>query len=609
MTTVDSRAKENILEVNKKSIIIEKSTTIKKNTMIPEIIAFIAFLALSIVMFVFHEPWYDEIQAWMVASDASIGEMIWHLPHFEGHPPFWTLILAIFAKTGVSMEIGLRIPTLLFSGAAAFLVIFKSPFHKWIRCLIPFSYFLFYQYTVICRPYSLMFLGFVLAALFYKERNKKPIRYLIALYLLCMSSAYGIMFAGVLCLIWTVEIIRELKGKDFVKKAIKDKRTCSLLVMLIAAVALLMIIWPADNAFAQVRVVEFSAIRCLIYTFLVLPADALLSDVALMGRLQQYDSIIQADYATILCILITLVLYVVMITAAHIFRKKAILIFPYMAFAGYAALGYFYNHHIGIVPLFLLFVLWCAIADKPEELKLPGFIEKLEKSTPGIAKKAGYFFVILALGMSLFWTISAVKNDIKYAAWYAKDLAAVLEEYDLTDYSIVTQWTYAEIEDKEAEVVTSDGPITEGEGGFYISTEVAQLDAADYYQYVKMCNFVDILAYSDVKENYIYNFNGGDANNRYVNHDMLSQEESLTYLEELGEQGYPDVIIGNPEILGMMGLDSSAERYIPVYAFVCYRINKYNAVYAREFVYVREEIFMTREDWPIYEQLRNGFTE
>ncbi len=574
---------------------------------LPECIAFGVFVILSVIMYVYHEPWYDEIQAWMVASDARLGEMIFDLPHFEGHPPFWTLVLALFAKSGVPMEIGLRIPTLLFSALAAFLVIFKAPFQKWIRCLIPFSYYTFYQYTVICRPYSLMFLGFVMAALFYKERNKKPIRYLASLFLLCMSSAYGIMFAGVLCLIWTVEIIKELCGKNFVPKALKDKRTWSLVCMLVLAILLLMIIWPADNAFAQVRVVDFSKLRCLIYTFLVLPADALLSDVALMGRLQQYDTIIQADYATILCIVISLVLYAVMITAAHIFRKKTMLILPYVAFAGYAALGYFYNHHIGIVPLFLLFVFWCAIDDKPDELKLPDYVKKLEKSMPGFARKTGYFFVILAVGMSLFWSFSAIKNDIKYPVWYAKDLAVVMEEYGLNDYTVVNQWTYEEIAGADGGEDTEDDVITETEGGYTISTEIEQLDAADYHQYVKMCNFVDILAYSDEKENYIYNFNGGDANNRYVNHDMISQEESMIYLEELGEKGYPDVIIGDPEILGMMGLDVKEQRYIPVYAFVCYRVNKYNAIYAREFVYVREDIFVTREDWPIYEQIANGF--
>ena len=103
---------------------------------------FILFMVLTIIMYIYHEPWYDEIQAWMVASDASVGEMIWHLPHYEGHPPFWTLLLALFAKTGVPMEIGLRIPAFLFSSAAAGVVIFKAPFKKWIRCLIPFTYFL-----------------------------------------------------------------------------------------------------------------------------------------------------------------------------------------------------------------------------------------------------------------------------------------------------------------------------------------------------------------------------------------------------------------------------------------------------------------------------------
>ncbi len=573
--------------------------------------AMILFVVLSVVLFVYHEPWYDEIQAWMVATDASIGEMIWQLPHFEGHPPFWTLILALFAKTGVPMEIGLRIPTLLFSSLAAYLVIFKAPFKKWIRCLIPFTYFLFYQYTVICRPYSMMFLGFVLSAYFYKERNQKPARYIAALFLLCMSSAYGILFAGTLCLIWTVEIIKEIKGKGFVQRAVKDARTWLLFTILFLAVGLLAIIWPADNAFAQVRVVEFSEIRCLIYTFLVLPADALLTDISLTGRLQQTDYIISSDYATLLCIFVSIIIYFVIFTTLHIFRKKSLFIVPFVAFAGYAALGYFYNHHIGIVPLFVLFVFWCAIADRPEELKLPGFLLKLEKDSPKICMKMGYFIVALALGMSLFWTFSAVRNDIRYSVWYAKDLANMMEEYGLTDLEVANQWTYEHMgAAAPVEESIPEGVIETEDGGYEVVIEVKQLDAKDYYQYVKMCNFVDILAYAEDGENYIYNFNDGNDDIRYVEHDMMSQEESVEYLHNLGEEhGYPDVIIGEPEILGMMGLDVTQHQYIPVYGTICYRINKYNALYARSFVYVREDIYLTREDWPIYEQIRNGFVE
>ncbi len=583
----------------------EKKSSKMSNTKTIEWIVLVVFVLLAVLMYVFHEPWYDEIQAWMVASDASFYDMIFTLPHYEGHPPVWTCLLALFAKIGVPMEIGLRIPTLVFSSIAVYFILFKAPFKRWIRLCIPFNYFLFYQYTVICRPYSMMFLGFVLAGYFYKERNQKPIRYLLSLFLLCVSSAYGILFAGMLCVIWTVEIICELTKNRLWKKVHRDRRFWSLWGMLLSSLGVLAMVWPAENAFAQIRVVSFSALRCLIYTFFVLPADALVSDVALMGRLQQYDKIVGFDYPTILCVVISVLLYMVVITFLHVYKKKSLFLFPYIVFATYAALGYFFNHHIGILPLFLLFVFWCVFADKTEAVQLPKWLNKLEEKNQGLLKKIGYFFVILILFVPMFWSIIAVKNDIQYAAWYAKDLAAMIKEYHLNEYDVINQWTYVEVEDSNAED-NLDG-ISEAEEGQLISTEIPQLKAEDYYQYVKMCNFVDILAYSDEEENYIYNFNDGNPNNRYVNHDMLSQEESLEYLQELGQKGYPEVIIGDPEVLGMMGLDVNEYRYIPVYSFICYRINKYNAVYANSYVYVREDVYVTRTDWPVFEQIANGF--
>jgi hypothetical protein len=60
--------------------------------------------------------------------------------------------------------------------------------------------------------------------------------------------------------------------------------------------------------------------------------------------------------------------------------------------------------------------------------------------------------------------------------------------------------------------------------------------------------------------------------------------------------------MGSPEILGLMDLDVSEVSYIPVYSMRCYRINKYNAIYANEYVYARSDIFASRTDWPIFQQ-------
>lgn len=557
----------------------------KKKTII-QCSAFALFLITSIVMFFFHEPWYDEIQAWMVASDASLKEMLFTLPHYEGHPPLWHLFLAVFAKSGVPMEIGLRIPALLFSGAAVWVIVFKAPFQLWARVLIPFTYFLFYQYTVINRPYSILMLGFVLAAWFYKERNQKPVRYIAALYVMCLSCAFGMLFAACFCVIWTVEIIWELKGKEFVQKALKDRRTWCLVTILLLAVSLYAIISPADNAFAQVRVVEFSKLKCLIYMFLIAPGDALVTDISLTGRLQQQiDGIVYTSYGVFICIFVSILISVVLVIFTKAYKKMHLLVFPYCLFGFFGAVVYFYNHHIGIIALFVLFVLWCCLADPPEEKKIPKWLVKLEASSPKLTTKMSNFFLGLCIVMAVGWTLIACKNDIQLQTWYAKELAEFMNEYDMDQYRIATQWTYAKIDGDE-------------------SFESQTYQAKDYYQYVKMCNFVDILAYTE--GNYIYNFNGGNPNNRYINHDMLSQEESLVYLEQLGQQGYPEIIIGNTGIVGMMGLDMQEHTYKPVYTFVCYRINKYNKMYAAECVYAREDIYNSRDDWPIFEQIRDG---
>ena len=116
------------------------------NKFIFEIIAYALFVIISIVMFVFHELWYDEIQAYMLAMDASWHDLIFDVTHYEGHPPLFSLLLALFAKNGVYIDVGLRIVSFFFSLIGAFLVIFKAPFKKMDSLLN--SLYIFYILSV-----------------------------------------------------------------------------------------------------------------------------------------------------------------------------------------------------------------------------------------------------------------------------------------------------------------------------------------------------------------------------------------------------------------------------------------------------------------------------
>ena len=126
--------------------------TKKSNTI--EIFFYCLFCVLTILLSIFHEPWFDEVQAWAISKE-SLYNIFFFLPHYEGHPPLWHLILKCFSNFNVPVEYGIKIPNLLFMFGAVWLLMFKSPFPKTVRLVLPFTYFIFYQYSIISRPYSI----------------------------------------------------------------------------------------------------------------------------------------------------------------------------------------------------------------------------------------------------------------------------------------------------------------------------------------------------------------------------------------------------------------------------------------------------------------------
>ena len=100
------------------------------------------YVILVATVMCFHEPWFDEAQAWLIARDCSWREMILERPHYEGHPPLWWMILAIPAKLGVPYEIGLKSVNLAFATLMIWLLEFKTKLPEPFKAILPFSYFL-----------------------------------------------------------------------------------------------------------------------------------------------------------------------------------------------------------------------------------------------------------------------------------------------------------------------------------------------------------------------------------------------------------------------------------------------------------------------------------
>lgn len=171
------------------------------------------------IKFAHHELWKDEWQAWFVAKDKSIGEIFSFL-YYEGHPALWYLYLKIF--TIVS---GVINPVFLIS-FAHLLTVVAVLYFMFVRFRLPLiltvisalSYFIFFEYGIVNRGYSLVMLfAFMAASLISNDTTRKGLLG-ITFFLLCQTEVYGVFIAlalGFYLLADSKKAFDRLRNKDF----------------------------------------------------------------------------------------------------------------------------------------------------------------------------------------------------------------------------------------------------------------------------------------------------------------------------------------------------------------------------------------------------------
>jgi len=177
-------------------------------------INFIFWIVISIGLIIykltFHELWKDEWQAWLVARDLGLGDMLAFL-NYEGHPSLWYLYLKAWTILPIQEHILLQIAhsSLLLITFYYLFVRIKLP-TLW-KILISLSYFFVFEYGVINRGYILVTLLSLVAVNLIIRGNKTWLLGLILL-LLCQTEAYGVIIAGAI----TVYLLLSSEGNKIV---------------------------------------------------------------------------------------------------------------------------------------------------------------------------------------------------------------------------------------------------------------------------------------------------------------------------------------------------------------------------------------------------------
>lgn len=114
------------------------------------------------VLLAHHEPWRDELQAWLLARDSASLLDLWRNSRYEGHPLLWHLLLFPLTRW-VGHPAAMQVLHGVIAVAAAAAVVRLAPFPLPVRAAIVFSYFPLFEYGAISRNYALTILGLWLA--------------------------------------------------------------------------------------------------------------------------------------------------------------------------------------------------------------------------------------------------------------------------------------------------------------------------------------------------------------------------------------------------------------------------------------------------------------
>lgn len=534
-----------------------------------DVITLIIYLLGVCTISFFHEPWFDEAQAWAIARSGTIKEILFEIPHYEGHPPLWHLILVPFAKLGAPYELSLAIVNIFFMTLAVAVLLFKSPFPKLIRCLLPFNFFLFYQYGVISRPYCILVLAMFLAALCYKNRNEYPVKYLLSLALMCAVHSYGIMIAGGLCIVWLIEIFIEYKKSGKLASIFKDRRCWLMFCLLIFVLLVMAAIVPDENVFLGGKTTSETEMSFSIGVGNILFYFVILSD-AIFTSFYNYGVDISDLAEQLPTIIVLIFVFTIFMVVLHKNRKLLTFIIPYSIVGVFGSIVYASPHHIGVVTAFVIFTFWI-IVEENGSVQLPDRILKLYDKLGGKLKFVIKAIVFLPVLIPIAWSGASSYFDIRYSYWF-DEAADFIKEYHLDDYKIMGMWQ---------QLIKGDP-----EDYTYFGSDESDYEWYDYPEIQGVSVSLD--SYFD--KNVFYNFNIDDPDKVFLYYRANTQKQAEETFAKWRKQGEPDVVINRCEITKAYP-NIDVDDYVAVKRVYCYKPYKFTTNQQYITIYMKKELF------------------
>lgn len=383
------------------------------------------FFLLSFLGVINHELWLDEAHHYLLARDSISFQNLLKNTRYEGHPILWNLILYLITRLTTD-PIWMQIFHIGIMTIAVGVFLKKAPFSWKFKLLFIFGYFMFYEYNILSRNYSLGVFFIFLACSLY---DKRDIKYLLISALLGFASNSHAIFLILASSIMGMIILERFKTRKL--RFSKSTWIGIGIFGVLTFISFLQIIPPSDTSFFD-RGEDISffqkiakSLSPFFKSIFIIP-DVTIDSFWNSNILINYNKSIATLFALIsLCIPYLL-----------FYKNKKLLIYIY--FGILATAGFFFitmmnaARYYGILYLFLITALWFDAYTSPKVKKSTLFSENTLKQTRNI-------IIYSILGIHFVSGAYTYTKEIREPFTTAKQTAKYLKEKNLIEKTIVTK--------------------------------------------------------------------------------------------------------------------------------------------------------------------------
>ncbi len=202
------------------------------------------YAALLALVIPHYQAWEDEGRAWTLVRSFGLFDAIFHMLRYEGHPALWYVVLWPFVALHMPFVFINWISAACALAGVWFLLRF-SPFPFYLRAVLPFGFWMAYEYAVVARSYALFpLLGFAVAQE-YRRPERRPVRMAVWLALLANLSVHATIVAVAFAALYAWDLLRERRAGTAAWTLPEARRAAAFFAASLLFVAA--VLWPPHD--------------------------------------------------------------------------------------------------------------------------------------------------------------------------------------------------------------------------------------------------------------------------------------------------------------------------------------------------------------------------